>query len=349
VEGRFKIPPVFSDQRGPSTFGLREKQFVPDNNTPCAYDITPENAKLSYQKLQIELKERATKDVTQTSCIEHNICSKLPELALYDNYCGVNHELFHWSLVSDVNNGSSALKTLIERAKNGLPLHLNRQRESETNVDKMIIEGSVRNKKERHYALCEVLVVSNVVGPPRNCVAVALTTPNASWVRVRFPGMGCPFAYSPRISGAIDIDFEIQTKNGTSHFINKIYETLRSTFDLSTKIDLNKDHGYISSARIVATAGVRESKIIPGGWREALDFDLFIRDGSKEGKSIVDVSGVAHALVSRQALGSLIKYRGLSDSERELYGRAFDSAIANAIAKSCKRYRLVDSGTIECD
>jgi len=108
--------------------------------------------------------------------------------------------------------------------------------------------------------------------------------------------------------------------------------------------------GAVFAVTLNSVAAFRDSQILPSGWRESVDFDLQIYEDREQSKlAAVRLNGVAHALVSRQALGSLSQYQGLDDAQRAIYGTALDTKTDAAIATACPGYKKIDASTISCD
>jgi hypothetical protein len=234
------------------------------------------------------------------------------------------------------SDGAAALKVLRSRAQDGKPFD-----------GYVIVESDKSTDSEQHLALCTVSQVSDAFGPPRQCVTVAIVTPNETWLRGGDRGLtSCYIMATFRNSGAIDITFNVQTKTNPLDVSAALLRVLKTDFDLSAEQEVsNARDGKLDAIYIRSSGSLRDSKILPVGWREALDFDLYIVP-TKDG---ISIRGTAHALVCRQALGSVVDYRGLDDSQRAAYASALDSGVDLAIRSSCKKYQKQDAKTIVCD
>jgi len=148
-----------------------------------------------------------------------------------------------------------------------------------------------------------------------------------------------------RNSGAIDITFDVNTKTNPLEISAALLRTLKTEFDLSAEEEVRKSNdGRIESIFLKSAGTLRNSKILQRGWREALDFDLFITPS----KESIAIRGVARALVCRQALGSVVNYTVPDDSQRAVYASALDSGVSSAIKSVCLNYRQQDARTIIC-
>ena len=125
----------------------------------------------------------------------------------------------------------------------------------------------------------------------------------------------------------------------------KVQELLAGKLELATELDPSSPDYAADSIFLRSTAPLRDSKILPGGWREAFDFDVHFKKAT--GKVLI--KGSAHPLVSRQALGSLASYTGLNDAQRNVYTSFLDSSVSEAIKTACKRFAKIDSKSLSCD
>jgi hypothetical protein len=149
-----------------------------------------------------------------------------------------------------------------------------------------------------------------------------------------------------RPSGAIDIRFKILTKIPAFDFANSLGKLIIDDIGMATerRVVKGKD-GSVNSIQLISSAALRNSKILPTGWREVLDLDTTLAVQSE----VLDLSSAIHALVSRQAVGNIAQYQGLDDAQRTTYLSVFDSKISSAIKSVCKHATQVDSLTITCD
>jgi hypothetical protein len=223
-------------------------------------------------------------------------------------------------------------------------------------LTKRLREGVIRNRiaivqaakspaGEQHIARCDVVTVGAVSGPPRNCTTVAIVTRDKTWLRAAVPRDICLAAGEFRPSGAIDITFEIKTTIRAPEIASSIVRALENQFGLSASQQSNKTRdGSIAQAYIQSASALRDSKILTGGWREALDFDL----GVEQHEQRVGVHGTAHVMVSRQAVSQLTEYTGLSDSQRGIYLNALNDGIEQALLQVNTSCRRIDARNITC-
>jgi hypothetical protein len=156
----------------------------------------------------------------------------------------------------------------------------------------------------------------------------------------------CETAAYFRRSGAIDIQFNIMTGTDIERFADPILKMISSDLGLAAEQKVQKDEkGKTETIHIESQTGVRTSKILPGGWRETLDFDVDLFKGIDS----VEIRGVAHMIVQRNALVQLSEYQGPDDAQRALYANALDSRMSDAIKGACKKFVKRDSLTISCD
>jgi hypothetical protein len=246
--------------------------------------------------------------------------------------------------VSNLLEGTSKLQSILESAQSGQPFEGQYQ----------IIETTSSIPNEQHLALCDIRIVAGVETQPRDCETVAIITPRETWLRGQaglpvVPKKGnvlCQVSASFRPSGAIDISFEVKSGADIVELANAVKTTLRDEMKLSptmsvTEIPTGKPF-YIS---IKSAAPLRNSEILPSGWREAIDFDVDLRVFP----SGVDIVGTAHTSVCRTASGSLTEYQGTNDAQRSQYAEVFNSHILSAIKHACKSAAVIDDRTVLCE
>lgn len=265
---------------------------------------------------------------------------------LYTNTCNsIYPGDYSWAPSSESKNGSRTLHQLLKRAETGRSF-------KDGNKNLIVLEVLGSDVEERHLAVCSVTEVQGKRGPPKDCAVVAIITSSVTWLRGssepedRF-GESCPAAYSERLGPAIDIYFDIDTRNDMSNFASSILSILRNRFKLSAERKINSDDiGEVQSIEIISTSGIRLSEVLRGGWRETLDFDILL----SEGRGKVNLHGVLHALICRQAGGSFADYRGLNKLEEDHYSKVYDGGINDAIRLACKKtYKQMDDRNIFCD
>jgi hypothetical protein len=285
----------------------------------CGDDLTLADAQKAYSAV-------APGDVLE-SRVDRHVCNEAETVGWF----------YQWAPSERIVDGTAALARLIAHTRDGRSF----------NDAYVAVDSDLSTADEQHLGLCVVTRVGNVAGPPRNCVTVAILTRTGTWLRTGNPrhGVWCPAAESFRASGAIDIEFDVFTKLGPSPFSTSVLNVLQSDLKLSAEQEVSMKDGVAHSIYIRSAAPLRNSEILVGGWREALDFTLSLR--AEDGK--VRIDGAAHTLVSRQALGSLTHYQGMDDAQKTLYARFLDSKVNSAIQAACRNYVQRDAKTISCD
>ena len=245
--------------------------------------------------------------------------------------------------VSDLIDGTSKLQSILKSAKTGEPFEGSYQ----------IVEADNSTPNEQHLALCDIRIVAGSSTQPRDCETVAIITPQETWLRgqASLPAKKpkydpvCRVSASFRPSGAIDILFDVKSGADIVQLANAVKTVLGEDMKLSPTMSITEIPGakppYIA---IRSAAPLRNSAILPSGWREAIDFDVDLRTDSNS----VSISGTAHASVCRTAAGSLTEYQGTSDAQRSQYAAVFNSHILSAIKQACKAAVVVDDKTVLC-
>lgn len=336
----------------------------------CGDDITLEEVKLSYEELKRRrmeclLDKKAEEEIPSNN--DFSLGVKLQEQiekittkrceydqAVFGNVCGDADTVgsyYLWAPLDEFQDGKVILDELIDKAATGRNFNrtprIKYQPDLQIWDSNIIVQEKDSSQEELHLALCRVQEVRGTIGPPKECVTVAVITPGVQWLRTR--AISHEFCYASasfRYSGAIDIEFQINTALGPLKISEEILRMLRDELNLSAERHVTQYRtGSVNSVYIAASGGLRNSQILGGGWREALDFDIFI-NSSDDG---VDLRGTAHAMVSRQALGSVVEYQGLSDVQRVTYAKTLESSVVDAIKKSCNKFTKVDSARIMCE
>lgn len=247
-------------------------------------------------------------------------------------------DYYFWAPVDEFVDGKTALDKLLYMARTG-----------ETSNGYVVVESDGSTLDEQHLALCTVSSVAGVSGPPQDCVTVAILIPQQTWVRGGADNVGsCEVAADFRPSGGIDITYNVRIGVDLRKIGASLLNTIQKTFGLSAEQEtFSFSEGTPPYAiSIKATGALRDSNILGGGWREAVDFDVFIRS---TGEKQLYVRGTVHALVCRQALGNIINYSGLSSAQQGVYADAFDLGVGEAIKASGTRCKKEDARTIICE
>ena len=314
----------------------------------CGSDITSEQARKSYARIVEARKECQSIEPHKRGILDHGPgCSPLETLTDF-NLCGeagtLAFDYYYWAPLEAYTNGKQVLEEVIARAAKGQVFaHAAKGQVLENNYQ--IVRAAESTRHDRHYALCQISKIGATVGPPRNCVTVAVLTRDKVWLRGGYrQQLSCFAASSIRPSGAIDIYFDISTTKEPDVFAAGLKQMLMSDLKLAVEQrDSATDYGD-KSIYLTSAAGIRDSSILSGGWRETLDFDLLISRNSMK----ISVRGTAHVMTNRLASGNLTEYSGLSDVQRNQYASALDLKVRDALRKACPSYRQMDSSTIEC-
>src|SRR5712664_4236825 len=136
---------------------------------------------------------------------------------------GCNHDLpgaksTEWASVEIIKNGIAEVQDLRARAASG-----------ELANGRIVVETLESKPDEQHLALCSVRAIKGAQGPPDNCTTVAIVTPTLTLLRAELIeswNFGCLTSATFRLSGAIDVTFEVQTQLDPTKFSDSIYRTL---------------------------------------------------------------------------------------------------------------------------
>lgn len=301
-----------------------------DNAVSCGEDITVEEVK----RLSV------VASAIRTDCLKKH--SEAPDIcalesAVLGNKCGKNY----WARLEDYADGNAVLEKLIELAESGKPFH------GWWPGGSQIVQSSTSPANEKHLALCRVIEISGIAGPPRDCATVAIFTPEGTWLR-GVDQKACTKMATPNKGGAggIDIEFEILTKISPLVFAKTLQDLFVSHLELVPELKVFEGPpGTVSTVVLRFVASPRESKILSRGWRERFDFQVnFYKKDDK-----VRLEGTAHSLVSRLALGRLDQYQGPSETQLLTYARHLDAEVDAAIKSVCRNYKKEDLKTISCD
>src|SRR5262249_19160911 len=181
------------------------------------------------------------------SALDHNICNEADIRGFY-----------HWAPKERIVGGTTALETFLDHVRDGQPF----------NGTYVAIDSEVSTATEQHLALCKVLRVGSVAGPPTDCVTVAIVTPADTWLRtlpLERDENVCPTAGSIRLSGAIDLDFDVVTASGLVPLSRSLLHVLQSDLKLSAEQEVSMNNGVAESIEIRSAAPLRNSEILTGG------------------------------------------------------------------------------------
>ena len=300
-----------------------------DNAVSCGKDFTIEEAK----RLSVVVPPSIRAYCLKKHPGKPDTCSL--ESAALGNSCGK----YYMARVEDYPNGNAVLTKLIALAENGKPF-------GAQGPDRyQIVQSDTSSADEKHLALCLVTEISGIAGPPRDCATVAIITPEGTWLR-GIDRRGCTKGPTFGLgAGTINIYFEILTEKSPLLFANKLKDLLVDKLELTSK--LTAFGSPPENARTVTlqfTAPIRESKILPSGWRDTLDFFVgFYSDDSK-----VVLKGEAHIMVCRQNLPNIRDFHGLDSTQSNTYALFLDKEVGAAIQSVCQHFEKKDSETIVC-
>ena len=257
--------------------------------------------------------------------IDGHICDSADVLGLY----------YFWAPMERLPGGRQAFDDMIERLQSGHPFE-----------SKVYVEASHSRPHERHIALCPVRTIHGRTGPPTNCTTVAIITPSDVWLRAGVERSSCYLAGSIRRSGGILIEFEVETARVPVELAHSIQDVLVDELLLEvTGRSTRSPDGLITHIELLSDSGMRDSIVLPRGWRESIEFDVSI--------AMIDfgvrVYGDGKASVCRQAVDSLTEYVGLNDAQRSAYVEKFNSSLEDGIRRSCSTFRKLDAKRIVCD
>jgi hypothetical protein len=257
------------------------------------------------------------------------------------NACGeptATGHLYTWAPISEVVDGTAALERLKTRLADGLPFN-------ETYV---VAESASGSDAETHIALCHVRTIKGISGPPAACATVAILRNDFSFIRAakKLTSFDCPQAISITLGRSIKVDFNVQTALAIDSFVPPLARMLENGLGFSTIKRVAKGpDGSTLVTYFMATSPLRESKILKGGWREAIDFDLWI---SVERPGFIAVSAASKPMVNRLATG-FTEYHGPNEGQVAQYARTFNQEIEAAILTACATFSKQDAQTIICN
>jgi hypothetical protein len=315
----------------------------------CGKDLTITEARTSWAEYQSRLKqsppnEKSSPDEENNELRHYLALLREQKLVpkLESHSCRASSTRgYILAKIDDVESGHKEFNKLFAHAISGAPF-------TDGYGFWQVVETNTSEPSEQHLALCQV---SKQGGPPRECVTVAIITPQETWLRgelsERF--MGCPTSAFIRISGSIGILYNVKSSASPVLFATSVQKDLNNSQQLTTDLIKYADtNGVAYSVRLNVGVGLRDSRVLSGGWREALDFDVYFgRHDSR--KDYLSVEGTLNPMVSRLAGGSLTEYQGLNDAQRNTYMTTFDKLVGNAIRASCQKAVDVNSKTIACE
>ena len=325
--------PIAAGQTAAVTAPVRCKT---PSSPSCGADLTLNDAKESFARV---LEKHGSCKVLGPGADAHETtgqCAPLESVTDF-NICGEIATVgeYFWAPSDKMQDGGSVLRTMLSRAKEGTVF----------GNEYMIVETSESTPAERHFALCGVRSIRGVQGPPTDCTTIAILTPDQTWLRGGNRNqMFCNAMATFRPSGAIDIDFDLLAHSSLQKVSASLLSLLQTNMGLQAVEQAHGQNGdYIS---IESTSGLRESKILGGGWRESVNLDVAV-DRVNEGK--IRVHATANVGVCRQNVGSVTAYHGLNDAQRSAYSSELDSLLGEALRDSCVNGHPQDSKTIVCD
>lgn len=305
----------------------------------CPFDITIQDALSAYETVGKRWIEslRKTSEVDKAPLspfekflvepiTERNICEEAKTIGFY----------YSWAPLSAFQNSEKIFSALVERLSKGISKN-----------GYVLAELAVPNNVERHFALCQVTTVKGASGPPRDCTTVAVATKDQLLVRI---GNGqqafCYTSASFRNSGAIDIDFDVQSPVKPADLSKAIINLLQKNLELSAtyRISSSKSNEF-ESAYFSGASSLRDSKILQAGWRESVDFSGYLE---RKDQRTYSFNGTVHAMICRQAVGDIVNYHGLDSVQQAAYAKFFNDNIEKVLKNNGGQCESKDAKSIIC-
>lgn len=245
-----------------------------------------------------------------------------------------------WASPDVLLDGQEALSYLQGHAVDGTPF-------TDGGDPVVMVVDTDSPPQEQHIALCQVKVVNGKAGPPHDCSTVAIVTQHGTVLRSVAPMKGgCVSSGLSvlRLSGAIDIKLEVETTLDAREFSNSLKRMLEDDLGFSVDESMFDTDGKLVFVSLAGTAPLRDSVILPRGWRESIDFDIRI---SPSHTGYV-VEGTTRPLVSRRADGNRVNYHGPTDAQSALYAATLDGKVRTALSRPCKVATKLDDRRIKC-
>jgi hypothetical protein len=322
--------------------------------SPCAGDISSqkvqkkadvfaEASKICLQKAREEEQQRGSirpplADLMNEAFAFRTGCR--PEAELMPPECDTEVGEGVWANIDDVSDGQTALDALRVHLETGKVFD-----------EKLIAVETIQSKEdEQHIAVCYVRTIHGASGPPQNCTAVAVITPTHTFLRASaLPGsqiaLGCAVFAIIQLGGTVVVNFEIKTDMDPLKLADSLGRMLEN--DLKFQIDRNVHYdsvGKISSITFEATAPDRDSVILGGGQREAVDLDLqlFVEPHK------ISLNATAKPTICRQASVDTIEYHQADPQQIGTYATVLNKKINDAIIKVCSAPHQDDGKHITC-
>ena len=112
------------------------------------------------------------------SAIDHNVCDE-------DK---ADSARYFWPPPSQLIDGDSALARLQKMVESGSP------RLTDKDHGVVMVQASGESSERTPYSVCDVTMVDNTAGPPKDCTTVAILKPESTWIRGKWqtPATTCP-------------------------------------------------------------------------------------------------------------------------------------------------------------
>lgn len=324
------------------------------DGSPCAGDISSqkvqkkadafaEASKICLQKAREEEQRRSSIRPPPGGLPIEGIFRKAgcqPNAELMPPRCATGVDEGIWASIDDVSDGQTALDAFRVHLETGKVFNKN-----------LIAVEIIQSKgDEQHIAVCHVRTIHGASGPPQDCTAVAVITPTHTFLRAsELPGsqiiLGCPVFSTVQLGGTAVVIFEIKTDMDPLKLADSLGGMLEN--DLKFQIDRNAYYdsvGKISSITFRATAPDRESVILGGGQREAVDLDLQLYVEPHK----ISLNATAKPTICRQASVNTVEYHQADPQQIGKYAAVLNKKINDAIIRVCSAPHQDDDKHITC-
>jgi hypothetical protein len=254
---------------------------------------------------------------------------------------------YYWSLVDDLEDGRSALQSLQHKLESGEIFGVETDWRHRIVGFRLLKINKNDGADEDHTVLCEVEVIKGIGGPPEDCGTVAIITPNATLLRSKIWD-GSYHAIGFRVDLiTIDIDFTIKTVREVSSFSDTFGKLIGEDLQLrNAETEFWEHNNQVVSIDFKCASPLRDSLILPSGWRESLNFDLNVR---RKDANTISIHASTRPLVNYTAAPNLASYTPPNEAQRGQYATSLDTYVKNAILRACPNGKALDNKTINCD
>jgi hypothetical protein len=216
---------------------------------------------------------------------------------------------------------------------------------------KTLVEAIPAGKDERALAVCDVAHVGEVVGGVRNCVAVAILTPAASYLRAVIAYTPGQKASAPRDESDVVAEFHFQKGSDNSN-LPTVEAALRavqgelssSILDLKTVL-LPK----VNPVWAVGVTGLRRSSspvLGKGTWEEvSVRATVEKEEGASEGLKVKAFISMQLNMVGRDDPED---FHPPSEADRSVYRNQYEGLMRLRLSRLCGTRTWRDLSTIIC-